>query len=94
MGSLWKFVVKWALILGSGSTQNKRNIRRVSFYLELHLNRIFLPSSFLSLGVKGVNTVAVKTLKENATEIERNDLHSELQVIYDYICNLCIIACY
>lgn len=31
-------------------------------------------------GIKGVTTVAVKTLKENATEIERNDLHSELQV--------------
>ncbi|KAJ6637915.1 Tyrosine kinase receptor Cad96Ca [Pseudolycoriella hygida] len=32
-------------------------------------------------GLKGVTTVAVKTLKENATEIERNDLHSELQVM-------------
>lgn len=32
-------------------------------------------------GIKGVTTVAVKTLKENATEIERNDLHSELQVM-------------
>lgn len=31
-------------------------------------------------GNEGVTTVAVKTLKENATEVERNDLHSELQV--------------
>ncbi|XP_055300953.1 tyrosine kinase receptor Cad96Ca [Sitodiplosis mosellana] len=32
-------------------------------------------------GNEGVTTVAVKTLKENATDIERNDLHSELQVM-------------
>ncbi|XP_031634138.1 tyrosine kinase receptor Cad96Ca [Contarinia nasturtii] len=32
-------------------------------------------------GKEGVTTVAVKTLKENATDIERNDLHSELQVM-------------
>lgn len=49
----------------------------------LHLFEIRSYASFYFcfLGIKGINTVAVKTLKENATEIERNDLHSELQVI-------------
>jgi receptor protein-tyrosine kinase len=32
-------------------------------------------------GVEGVSTVAVKTLKENASETEKNDLLSELQVM-------------
>lgn len=35
---------------------------------------------FRFTGKEGVTTVAVKTLKENAADIERNDLHSELQV--------------
>lgn len=33
------------------------------------------------LGNEGITTVAVKTLKENATELERKDLKSELQVM-------------
>lgn len=32
-------------------------------------------------GVEGIHTVAVKTLKENANETEKNDLLLELQVI-------------
>lgn len=36
--------------------------------------------SSITTGKEGVSTVAVKTLKENATEIERNDLYSELHV--------------
>lgn len=32
-------------------------------------------------GIPGISIVAVKTLKENATEKERADLHSELQVM-------------
>lgn len=32
-------------------------------------------------GVEGISTVAVKTLKENATEVEKKDLMSELQVM-------------
>lgn len=39
---------------------------------------LFVP--LLTAGKEGISTVAVKTLKENATEIERNDLYSELQV--------------
>lgn len=33
-------------------------------------------------GKEGVSTVAVKMLKKNATEIDRNDLYSELHVSY------------
>lgn len=39
-------------------------------------------------GIEGVTTVAVKTLKENATEIERNDLYSELQVYNRHILHI------
>lgn len=35
---------------------------------------------FFLAGNEGVTTVAVKTLKDNAAEVERNDLYSELQV--------------
>lgn len=33
-------------------------------------------------GIEGIHTVAVKTLKENAVEAEKNDLLSELQVMH------------
>lgn len=52
----------------------------VFMHLLFFLIDFFSASSCFFAGKEGVTTVAVKTLKENATDIERNDLHSELQV--------------
>lgn len=56
-------------------------IHFVCFFVNFWNNIFFL---FLILcydaGKEGITTVAVKTLKENATEAERQDLHSELNV--------------
>lgn len=36
--------------------------------------------NYLFAGNEGITTVAVKTLKESATEVDRKDLLSELEV--------------
>lgn len=41
----------------------------------------------LFTGTEGVTTVAVKTIKENATEVEKKDLLSELEVCFYFIFN-------
>lgn len=43
---------------------------------------------FYFTGTEGVTTVAVKTIKENATEVEKKDLLSELEV--GFYCSLLI----
>lgn len=51
----------------------------VAHKLSIHFSFVLFLSRFTA-GKEGISTVAVKTLKENATEIERNDLYSELHV--------------
>lgn len=69
----------------------------VSFFSQLFFGSninllLFLVENFA--GKEDITTVAVKTLKENATEIERNDLHSELQVSHtSFIHILCFHLC-
>lgn len=56
-----------------------KNFYPLTLYVEYILFFFFLSFS-VNAGKEGISTVAVKTLKENATEIERNDLYSELHV--------------
>lgn len=46
------------------------------------IDKIIYDCFIYNKGKEGITTVAVKTLKENATEAERQDLHSELNVSY------------
>jgi len=41
---------------------------------------IFININILFTDTEGITTVAVKTLKESATEVDRKDLLSELEV--------------
>jgi len=56
-----------------------------------NLNMIQAPKdNYLFAGNEGITTVAVKTLKESATEVDRKDLLSELEV--SWMANRIILA--
>ena len=56
--------------------KNNNNQMWLIWYISLKKIRY----CFYLIGIEGVTTVAVKTIKENATEVEKKDLLSELEV--------------